>query len=339
MSGNRCEPTRSWMHWRLQVGEKAWAGFELRSNHPPCACHRWPLPRQAGRDDARRMRFTKMHGCGNDYVFVDGWSERLPADLPAFARVVSDRHTGIGSDGLIVIGPSAGDADAQMRMWNADGSESEMCGNGIRCAAKLAWDHRRLGSNCSPRIATGAGVLRVDLRFSGNACDGAVVAMGRPRLAPATVPVVHAGPGPRLEVELELAGHHLFFLAVGMGNPHAVTVVNDPETFPIAQVGPLVEHHPLFPRRTNVEFTTIRGIQDGLPVIRQRTWERGSGITKACGTGACAVAVAYIVDGLIDGRSAIVRLDGGDLRIDWPSDDAEVRMEGEAVEVFEGEWL
>ncbi|MEK7415890.1 MAG: diaminopimelate epimerase [Planctomycetota bacterium] len=298
-----------------------------------------PLPPQAERDDAGVMRFTKMHGCGNDYVYVDAWCERLPADLSALARVISDRHTGVGSDGLIVVGPSANGADAQMRMWNSDGSESEMCGNGIRCAAKLAWDHRRLGSNRSPRIETGAGVLRVDLCFVGNACNGAAVAMGKPRLEPATVPVVHPGPGPRMEVALELAGHHLLFTAVGMGNPHAVTVVSDPESFPIAEVGPLVEHHPYFPRRTNVEFTTLRGMADGLPVIRQRTWERGSGITMACGTGACAVTVAYILDGLIDGRSAIVRLDGGDLRVDWPSDDAEVRLEGEAVEVFEGVWL
>lgn len=285
------------------------------------------------------MRFTKMHGCGNDYVYVDAWSETLPADLPALARLVSDRHRGVGGDGLIIVGPSSAGADARMRMFNADGSESEMCGNGIRCAGKLAWDHGRLGANRSPRFETGAGLLRVDLRFAaGGACDGAVVSMGPPRLAPAAVPVAHPGPGPLLELHLEAAGHRLRLLAVGMGNPHAVAAVDDPDAFPVAEVGPLIERNPAFPRRTNVEFTAVRGSEGGLPVIRQRTWERGSGITLACGTGACAVTVAHILDRRIPGREAIVRLDGGDLRVAWPDDRAEVRMEGEAVAVFEGDW-
>lgn len=284
------------------------------------------------------MRFTKMHGCANDYVYVDGWSEPLPADLPALAVAVSDRHRGIGGDGLIIVGPGRDGADADMRVFNADGSESEMCGNGIRCAGKLAWDHGRLAGNRSPRFSTGAGVLRVDLRFAAGACDGAAVAMGRPRLTPAEVPVRHPGPGPRLELDLEAAGQHLHFLAVGMGNPHAVTVVADPDAFPVAAVGPVIERHPAFPRRTNVEFTAVRGSEGGVPVIRQRTWERGSGITQACGTGACAVTVAHILLGSIAAREAIVRLDGGDLRIAWPADDAEVRMEGEAVTAFEGVW-
>jgi len=278
------------------------------------------------------MRFTKMHGCGNDYVYVDAWDERLPADVPALARAVSDRHRGVGADGLIVLGPPRQGGDAEMRMWNADGSESEMCGNGIRCVGKLAWDHGRLGGNRSPRIETGAGVLRVDLRFAAGACDGASVAMGRPRLAAAQVPVLSAAP------DLVLNLHGLRLRAVGMGNPHAVAVVADPDTFPVAEIGPRIERDPAFPRRTNVEFTALRGAEGGRPVIRQRTWERGSGITEACGTGACAVTVAWILDRLIPGREAIVRLDGGDLRISWPTDDAEVRMEGEAVTVFDGVW-
>lgn len=284
------------------------------------------------------MKFTKMHGCGNDYVYVDAWSERLPADLPALAVAISDRHRGVGGDGLIIVGPGRDGADADMRVFNADGSESEMCGNGIRCAGKLAWDHGRLGGNRSPRVSTGAGILRVDLRFTAGACDGAAVSMGRPRLSPAAVPVQHPGPGPRLQLDLEAAGRRLRFLAVGMGNPHAVTVVDDPDAFPVAEVGPLIERHPAFPRRTNVEFTAVRASEGGLPVIRQRTWERGSGITLACGTGASAVTVAHILLGTIATREAIVRLDGGDLRIAWPADDAEVRMEGEAVTAFEGEW-
>jgi len=278
------------------------------------------------------MRFTKMHGCGNDYVYIDAWSEALPADLPALARRVSDRHLGIGSDGLIVIGPGTAGGHARMRMWNADGSESEMCGNGIRCAAKLAWDHGRLAGERSPRIETGAGLLRVDLRFAGDACDGARVAMGRPRLTPAAVPV--SLPGPDLTAEV----HGLRLRMVGMGNPHAVAVVPDPDAFPLITVGPRVEMDPLFPRRTNVHVTALRPDEGGLPVIRQRTWERGSGITLACGTGACAVTVAWILDRLIPGREAIIRLDGGDLRVAWPADDAEVLMEGEAVSVFEGTW-
>ncbi len=278
------------------------------------------------------LRFTKMHGCGNDYVYVDAWAETLPADLPALARQVSDRHTGIGADGLIVVGPALDGGEAQMRMWNADGSESEMCGNGIRCAAKLAWDHGSLGGNRSPRIATAAGLLRVDLRFNAGVCDGASVAMGRPRLTPAGVPV--ALPGPDLVTTL----HGLRLRAVGMGNPHAVAVVPDPASFPVAEIGARIENDPLFPRRTNVEFTARLADEGGLPVIRQRTWERGSGITQACGTGACAVTVAWILDRLIPGREAIVRLDGGDLRVSWPADDAEVRMEGAAVTVFEGVW-
>ena len=284
------------------------------------------------------MRFTKMHGCGNDYVYVDAWEEALPEDLPALARAVSDRHLGIGADGLIVVGPSGAGAEARMRMWNADGSESEMCGNGLRCAAKLAWDHGQLAGVRGPRVETGAGILRVELLFAAGACTGAAVAMGRPRLTPAAVPVVHAGPGPRLELDLEAAGHRLRFLAVGMGNPHAVTVVADPDAFPVATVGPLIEHHAAFPRRTNVEFTAVGAAEGGLPVIRQRTWERGSGLTLACGTGACAVTVAHILDRSIPGRAAIVRLDGGDLHVSWPADDAEVRLEGPAVTVFEGVW-
>jgi diaminopimelate epimerase len=163
---------------------------------------------------------------------------------------------------------------------------------------------------------------------------GAAVAMGRPRLTPATVPVALNVPGPDLLLDL----HGLRLRAVGMGNPHAVAVVDDPETFPVAEVGPRIERDPAFPRRTNVEFTALVGDEGGIPVIRQRTWERGSGITLACGTGACAVTVAWILDRRIATREAIIRLDGGDLFITWPADDAEVVMEGEAVTVFSGEW-
>jgi diaminopimelate epimerase len=282
------------------------------------------------------MRFTKMHGCGNDYVYVDGWRETLPADLPALARAVSDRHTGIGADGLIIVGPSAV-AQAKMTMFNADGSQSEMCGNGIRCAGKLAHDHGHVPGDVV-RMETGAGVLELTLLRQGDIVTGASVLMGPPRLTPAAVPVQHDGPGPLLPLDLSVAGHQCRVLAVGMGNPHAVLVVDDPETFPVHEIGPLIERHPRFPRRTNVEFICRLPDEHGLPVLRQRTWERGSGETQACGTGACATAVAAMLLGLIPGREAIVRLNGGDLRIAWPDADAQVRMTGPAVTVFSGEW-
>jgi diaminopimelate epimerase len=282
------------------------------------------------------MRFTKMHGCGNDYIYIDAWGEELPADLPALARAVSDRHTGIGADGLIIIAPDPV-VDARMRMLNADGSESEMCGNGIRCAAKLAWDNRRV-RRPHMTFSTGAGHLDVDLHLEGESCTGATVAMGRPRLVPDEVPVEHAGPGPRLPVTIVIDGEHLHFLAVGMGNPHAVCFVPDPDVFPVASVGPKVEHHMRFPRRTNVEFVARLPDEHGLPVLRQRTWERGAGETQACGTGACAVLVAAVLEGVIPGREAVVRLNGGDLRIAWPGPDRQVVMSGPAVTVFAGDW-
>ncbi len=284
------------------------------------------------------MRFTKMQGCGNDYVYVDAWAEDLPADLPALARRISDRHTGVGSDGLIIVGPGDGGAEARMTMFNADGSESEMCGNGIRCAAKLAYDHRRVRS-AAIRFATGAGLLDVQLLFgTRKEVIGAAVLMGRPRLAPAQVPVVHPGPGPRLRLTLRIDRRPYKLLAVGMGNPHAVIFVDEPDDFPVAKVGPVIERHAKFPRRTNVEFVARLADEAGLPVLRQRTWERGAGETQACGTGACAVTVAAILDGLIPGREATVRLNGGDLRVAWPRDDAPVRMTGPAATVFEGIW-
>ena len=283
------------------------------------------------------MRFTKMHGCGNDYVYVDAWAEDLPADLPELARRISDRHTGVGSDGLIIVGPDD-HADARMTMFNADGSQSEMCGNGIRCAAKLAYDHKRVRSGAI-RFATGAGLLDVELLFgTRKEVIGASVMMGKPRLTPEQVPVMHPGPGPKLRIRLLIDKQPYKLLAVGMGNPHAVIFVDDPETFPVTKIGAAIERHVKFPRRTNVEFVARLADEAGLPVLRQRTWERGAGETQACGTGACAVTVAAILDGMIPGREATVRLNGGDLRVAWPRDDAAVRMTGPAVTVFEGAW-
>lgn len=284
------------------------------------------------------MRFTKLEGCGNDYVFVDLWDEPLAGvDLPALARRVSDRHTGVGGDGLILVGPST-TADARMQVYNADGSGAEMCGNGLRCAARLAWEHGRFPGNRAPRVETGAGVLTVALAFAGDTCTGATVAMGKPRLSPAAVPVVHPGPGPLLELRLDAGGQVWRLLAVGMGNPHAVCFVDDVAAIDLARIGPVLEHHAAFPRRANIEFVAVLPAEDGLPVLRQRTWERGSGETLGCGTGACAVTVAAILDHRIATRIARVRLNGGDLRIAWPDDDAEVSMTGEANNVFSGEF-
>jgi diaminopimelate epimerase len=286
------------------------------------------------------LPFTKMHGCGNDYVYLDALrDEAVPTTtqpLVELARTMSDRHTGIGADGLIVLAPSI-KADVRMRMFNADGSESEMCGNGIRCLAKLAFDHAHVRG---PQVwvETGAGVLEVTLHRDGKRCTGATVAMGRPRLIPDEVPVEHPGPGPRLALTIPVKGERLRLLAVGMGNPHAVCFVEDPEQFPVAKLGPLVETHTRFPRRTNVEFVARLPDEEGVPVLRQRTWERGSGETQACGTGACATVVAAILSGVIPGRAAVVRLNGGDLHVTWEHEDAEVVMSGPAVTVFEGKW-
>jgi diaminopimelate epimerase len=285
------------------------------------------------------MRFFKMHGCGNDYVLLDGFDEALPraGALPELARRLSDRHTGIGADGLILLLPSR-HADARMVMYNADGSRAEMCGNGLRLAAKLAWDRRHCRRR-DLRFETGAGILDVHLHLRDSTCVGATVQMGRPRLTPAAVPVVHPGPGPKLVIPVRLQGRSLRLLAVGMGNPHAVCFVRDPDAIPLQELGPLLEHHPRFPRRTNVEFVARCGFDHGLPLLRQRTWERGAGETQACGTGACAVLVAAILMRKIPGRKAILRLNGGDLRACWPSDDASVQLSGPAVTMFAGDWL
>jgi diaminopimelate epimerase len=284
------------------------------------------------------MRFSKLEGCKNDYVFVDRWDEPLAGvDLRDLAIRISDRHAGVGGDGLILIGPST-HADARMEVYNADGSIAEMCGNGLRCAAKLAWDNGRLNGNRQPRFETGAGILTVELQFANEVCNGATVRMGRPRLTPDEIPVQHPGPGPRLELQLDAAGQTFRVLAVGMGNPHAVCFVPDADALDLTVIGPALEHHAAFPRRTNVEFVSLLPAENGLPVLRQRTWERGSGETMACGTGACAVVVAAILDQRIPGRSATVRLSGGDLHIEWANHQAEVVKTGPAQLAFTGHW-
>jgi diaminopimelate epimerase len=281
------------------------------------------------------MRFTKMHGCGNDYVLLDGWAQALPDEkaLSALSVAISNRHTGVGSDGLIAIAPSQA-ADARMLMFNSDGSASEMCGNGLRCAAKLAWDNGRVRKP-RMRFETGAGILEValDLDEKGH-CSGATVDMGRPRLTPVEVPVRHPGPGPKMEMTIDQQR----LIAVGMGNPHAVCFVDDVDHFEVARIGASIERAPAFPRRANVEFVKRLPDEHGQAVLRQRTWERGAGETMACGTGACAAVVAAILDGRITTREAIVRLNGGDLSVAWPADNATVSMSGPAVTICAIDW-
>jgi diaminopimelate epimerase len=272
------------------------------------------------------MRFTKMHGIGNDYVYVDCVRQRPPADPARLSVAVSDRHTGIGGDGLILIAPSER-ADARMRMFNADGSEAEMCGNGIRCVAKYVHDH---GIARKPRLAieTGRGVLTVDLEVTNDTVSRVRVDMGEPILEAAKIPTTLPGNPP---VDVPLGEYRV--TAVSMGNPHAVIYVPDVAAVRLADVGPVLERAAEFPRRVNVHFVQPHSAAEAT----MRTWERGSGITLACGTGACAVCVAGVLTGRT-GRKLLAHLPGGDLDLEWSEADNHVYMTGPATEVFSGDW-
>jgi diaminopimelate epimerase len=276
------------------------------------------------------MRFTKMHGIGNDYVYVSTFDQRPPHDPVALARAVSDRHTGIGGDGLIIIMPSER-ADARMRMFNADGSEGEMCGNGVRCVAKYLFDHG-LASNEQLKIETGRGILALDLEVEGRRVRRVRVDMGTPIVIAADIPTLLPG-NPPLNVPIEVGEGTLEVTAVSMGNPHIVTYDPDVASFPLETVGPILEHHQAFPRRVNVHVVEIKSQSE----VTMRTWERGSGITLACGTGACAVCVAGVLTART-GRRLIAHLPGGDLELEWPSNQGSVFMTGPATEVFSGDW-
>ena len=279
------------------------------------------------------MRFTKMHGAGNDYVYVDARDQQH--DWPALSIAMSDRHLGVGSDGLILALPSE-KADLRMRMFNADGSEGEMCGNGIRCLVRFAFDNGIVSAEKSPvRVETMAGVLDVTpLGDDGDGMTAARVMMGEPRLIPAEIPVALEGKDVVIDEPLEVAGREFRMTCVSMGNPHAVVFMDEPvDEFPLTELGPQVEHHPLFPARVNFEIVNVL---DGGNVLKTRVWERGSGITMACGTGACAVQVAARLNGLAGDRATIA-LPGGDLTVEWPGE-GEVVMEGPVASVFDGEW-
>jgi diaminopimelate epimerase len=275
------------------------------------------------------MHFTKMHGLGNDYIYVNGFEEQLD-DPSAVARAVSDRHFGIGGDGLILILPST-EADFRMRMFNADGSEAQMCGNGIRCLAKYVYDHR-LTRQQTIQVATLAGILELQLFVQDGLVDRVRVNMGAPRLQRVQIPM-HGPPGQVLKEPLQVAEKTFEVTAVSMGNPHCIVFVDDPELFDVAYWGPRFERHAVFPEGVNTEFVQVLDAQ----TFRMRVWERGSGETLACGTGASAAAVACHLNKRT-GRSVTAHLRGGALDLEWNTADNHVYMTGPAVEVFSGQW-
>jgi len=276
------------------------------------------------------MHFVKMHGAGNDYVYIDGFSTHV-ADPAALAVAVSDRHFGVGSDGLILILPSSV-ADVRMRMFNSDGSEAEMCGNGVRCVAKYAYDHGLVKSR-ELTVETGAGVKTLQL-FTGDAgkVEQVRVNMGPPRLSRGEIPLTGPATGTVVNEALTILDRTFAITCVSMGNPHCVIFVDAVADFPVATYGPLIETHPLFPRRTNVEFVEVVSRRE----VRQRTWERGAGETLACGTGASAVVVAGVLTGRTE-RSLRNVLLGGTLEMEWV-ENGPVFMTGPAVQVFAGEY-
>ncbi len=274
-----------------------------------------------------RLRFTKMHGIGNDYVYVDCFAESV-ADAAALARHVSPRHTGIGSDGVILICPSDV-ADCRMEMYIADGSRGEMCGNGIRCVGMYVFDHG-LVRKVTLRVATDAGIKVLRLQTHDGRVQAVTVDMGEPILDGPHIPV--AAEGRVIDAPLQVDGRTYQVTCVSMGNPHCVTFVARVDGLPLTEIGPPFEHHPFFPKRVNTEFVQVVTRNE----LRMRVWERGSGETAACGTGACAVLVAAVLNDKAE-RRATIHLNGGDLEIEWNAADNHVLMTGPAEEVFSGE--
>jgi diaminopimelate epimerase len=282
------------------------------------------------------MRFTKLHGCGNDYLYVNCFAEREPLDPPALARVISERHFGVGSDGLILVLPSE-IADARMRMFNADGSEGAMCGNGVRAMAKFVHD-QGISLNNPLRIETGRGVLSIQLHPGGDGkvasatvdMDEPILELERIGVEPARVrpirPSVYSMHATGVEVECSF---------VSMGSAHAIRFIAQVQwnELKLAENGPRFEVHPAFPNRINYHEAVVLSRGE----LNMRTWEKGSGITLACGTGACAVVVAGVLTGKLD-RQVLTHLPGGDLQIEWRESNNHVYMTGPAIEVFSGEW-
>jgi diaminopimelate epimerase len=281
------------------------------------------------------MRFTKMHGAGNDYVYVDCFAQPVPRDIPELARRMTDRRFGVGGDGLILICPSER-ADAEMRMYNVDGSYGEMCGNGIRCVAKYLYDHGIRRSE-SLKIESAGRVLSFELTVSRGKVERVRVDMGEPILIPAQIPTtLRSAKGPEepvVDVPVSIGGRQFKVSSVSMGNPHCVVFVDEPTDEWVLGTGPKIENDSHFPQRVNVEFAKVLSRRE----LEQRTWERGSGETFACGSGACAVCVSGVLTDRCE-RKVDIHLRGGDLSIEWNESDNHVYMTGPAVEVFSGDW-
>ncbi len=276
------------------------------------------------------MRFTKMHGIGNDYLFVNCFEE-VVHDPESMALIMSRPHFGAQADGLVLIEPSD-IADFGMRIFNADGSEAEMCGNATRCIGKYVYE-RGLTEKTELTLETKGGLKRLWLDVEEGKVSRVKVDMGTPELNPRNIPVDLPGEAV-LRHRLQIMGQTLYITCVNMGNPHAVVFVRDPEVVDLPTIGPMIEHHPLFPRRTNVEF--VRVIDRG--ILQMRVWERGTGGTLACGTGACAALVAAVLTGQSD-RSVQMKLTGGNLQLQWNAEDNHVYQTGPATFVYDGEWL
>ena len=275
------------------------------------------------------MKITKMQGLGNDYIYVNCLEETV-ADPAALARKISDRHFGVGSDGLVLIMPCE-EADFRMRMYNADGSEAEMCGNASRCVGKYIHD-RGLSDKTEIRLMTGAGIKILKLTLKDGKTESVRVDMGEPVLEAARIPVKVSG-NPVVGAAVEAKGQSFRMTCVSMGNPHAVIFVDDADAFDVHGIGAEIEVNPLFPRKTNVEFVTVKDRTH----LRMRVWERGSGETLACGTGACATLVATVLNGLCD-KKAVLELNGGPLTVEWDPETNHVFQEGPAEFVFDAEY-
>lgn len=276
-----------------------------------------------------KIQFTKMQGAGNDYVYINAF--QYPIEHPEEAAIrLSNRHFGVGSDGLVLIMPSDS-CDFRMRMFNADGSEAQMCGNASRCIGKYVYE-KGLTNKTSFTLETLSGVKHLSLTVQDKTVKEIEVDMGRPVLTPTEIPVLLPEVDEVIDYPINISGFPLHLNCVSMGNPHAVFFVNDLSEIDIHGLGRILEHHPVFPERTNVEFAQVLSREE----IKMRVWERGSGETMACGTGACATVVAAIKNGLCD-KKVLVHLPGGDLYIKWENETDSVMLSGPAEIVFEGE--
>lgn len=275
------------------------------------------------------MKFTKMHGCGNDYVYINGFEEKI-TDKPDFVRAVSDRHFGVGGDGAIFINPSE-EADFEMEMYNADGTRAEMCGNGIRCVAKYVYD-KGLTNKTHISIVSFGKIKYLDLNVENGLVSSVRVNMGAPILTAKEVPVISSREQ-SVDEPIAVNGKEYRMTCVSMGNPHAVVFMDNVADLDIASVGPFFENHQVFPNRTNTEFVEIVDKNH----VNMRVWERGTGETLACGTGCCATVVACVLNGLTE-TEVIVKVLGGEIKIEWNREENLVYMTGPATTVFEGEF-